>query len=298
MSKLALHGILLLVALWPRSSSAEDFLVILDLSGSMGTGQEIEPAKEALRHTMDRLGSPGAHWGLRVFGTGCCDPDTRLEIPLGPDGRRAIRDLLPSLHGVASSPMPEALAAARQEELAGSPALRQTTIVVSDGLVDREGACREARLLRQAGVRVVIIGLEFTGTPEGHETLRYVAEHPDCAAGYYIRAERPDMVGELMLRTVKAFYGLPYRLLALVLSLIGGYYTTRFLEFVLERQTRLRRERIPQLCNGFFLLLGSASAVLFLAGGGPSLASAVLAAGALALAMRVFFATRTGGSRP
>jgi hypothetical protein len=250
--------------------AAEDFLVIFDLSGSMGGVKEIEPAKDALRQVMDRIETPGARWGLRVYGTGCCDPDTRLEIPLRKEGRRAIRDLLPSLAGVASSPMPDALAAARKGELRDSFAFRRTAIVVSDGLVDREEACREARLLRESGVKVTVIGLEFSGTPKGHETLRYVAEHPDCAAGHYVRAERPDLVGEMLEKLAQAFFGLPYRMIALALSLCGGYYTTRFYEFVLERQTHLRRARIPRICNALFFSLAGASAALFLGSGAPA----------------------------
>ena len=128
-------------------------------------------------------------------------PNALLLIPFSRDGREKIRDALPGLRGVAGSPMPAALRAAREGELRQSRAgwqsylSRQNAIIVSDGVVDREGACHEARLLRQDGVRVTIIGLEYANTPEGSETLRYVATHPDCAAGNYIRVERPDLLG-------------------------------------------------------------------------------------------------------
>jgi hypothetical protein len=267
MKRLLLFGCFLTLLLGPRPSRGEDFLVIFDLSGSMGLSEEIEPAKEALRRVMDDVPTPGASWGLRIYGAGCGGADTCLEIPLSSEGRKRIREILPSLEAGGPSPMPEALRAARTGELTQSNAWRQNAIVISDGLVDREEACREARLLREDGVRVLVIGLEFSGTPEGRETLRYVAEDPDCAAGTYIRADRPDLVGVLMRRLATQVYGFPFRLIALALALAAGYYTTLFFEYVLERRTNLRREQIPPLCRSLFLLLSVTSAGLFLTGG-------------------------------
>lgn len=260
-------------------SRGEDFLVIFDLSGSMGLSEEIEPAKEALRTVMEDVPTPRTSWGLRIYGARCGGADTCLEIPLSSEGRARIREILPSLEAGGPSPMPEALQAARTGELAQSDAWTQNAIVISDGLVDREEACREARLLREDGVRVLVIGLEFSGTPEGRETLRYVAEDPDCAAGTYIRADRPDLVGVLMRRLVTQVYGFPFRLIALALALAAGYYTTLFFEYVLERRTNLRREKIPPLCRSLFLLLCATSAGLFLTGG--SLGLLLIVAGVL-----------------
>jgi len=283
MRRIGFSLLLLTLCLVPRPLMAEDFLVILDLSGSMGNVQEMEPAKQALRRVMDEVQTPGAHWGLRVYGTSCCDPDTRLEIPFSRDGRGRIRDLLPLLSGVASSPMPAALRAAREEELRSSGAFRQTAIVVSDGLVDRDEACSEARQLREDGVRVLVIGLEFAGDAVGHEVLRYIAEHPDCAAGHYIRVDRPDALDGLIRRIVMGLYGLPYRLIALALALVAGYYTTRFIEFALERRTRIRRHAIPRICNALFALLAIASTGLFLGGAAPGVMAAATTVIALAL---------------
>ncbi len=259
----------------PNPSRAGDFLVILDLSGSMGGAGEMEPAKEALRQAMDQITTPGAKWGLRVYGTHCCTPDTELSIPLNREGREQIREILPGLRGIAGSPMPAALQAAREGELDDSRAFWQRVIIVSDGVVDREGACREARLLREDGVRVMVIGLEYAGTPEGSETLRYIGAHPDCAAGTYLRVSRPDLLTQAMLKLSSAVFGFPYRLIALLLSVIAGYYTMGFFEFALERLTKMRRERIPQLCNAGFLLWMLAGAGLFLGGARPGMLAAV-----------------------
>lgn len=283
MKQIVLSLLLLILGLVPLPLAAEDFLVILDLSGSMGSAQEMEPAKHALRRVMDQVQTPGADWGLRVYGTGCCDPDTRLEIPLSRDGRGRIRDLLPSLSGVASSPMPAALRAAREGEIQSSGAFRQTAIIVSDGLVDRDEACFETRRLREEGVRVLVIGLEFAGDAVGHEVLRYIAEHPDCAAGHYIRVDRAAALDGLIQRIVMGLYGLPYRLIALALALVAGYYTTRFIEFALERRTRIRRHAIPRICNALFALLAVSSTGLFLGGAAPGVLAATTTMIALAL---------------
>lgn len=260
-----------LFALAPHPSSASVFLVILDHSGSMGSAASMEPAKEALRQAMDELSTPGARWGLRVYGTGCCSPDTRLLVPVSEDGEERIAAILPSVRGIASSPMPAALRAARTGELVveglGGWTSRRHVIVVSDGVVDREGACREARLLREDGVRVTIIGLEVASTHEGAETLRHVASHPRCAAGTYVRVERPDLLARALVDWSRAVFGLPFRLLALLLALVSGYHTTKFSELALERNTwlgtRLRRESIPRLCRAFYVFWIALSFAIF-----------------------------------
>lgn len=280
-----LVGLLLaLSTLAAPAASAEDFLVIFDLSGSMGGAREIEPAKDALRDVMGQIQTPGAYWGLRTYGARCSGGSC-LEIPLSREGQARIHDLLPALAGEGPSPMPAALRAARVGELAAAPAWRrQTSIVISDGLVDREEACREARLLRQDGVRVIVIGLELSGTPEGQETLRYVAEHPDCAAGTYVRANRPDLVGLLVESLALAYFGLPYRLIALALALGAGYHTARFCEFALERTSRLRREHIPPICRALFFVMALSSVGLFLSAGKPGAKAMVLSLIALGIA--------------
>ncbi len=274
---------LTLAVLSAGPAAAADFLVVLDLSGSMGSAAAMEPAKAALSRSMEEISTPGARWGLRVYGTGCCSPDTELAIPLSRDGRREIAALLPGLRGIAGSPMPAALAAAREGELERGRPLwkRRNVIIVSDGVVDREGGCREARLLRQDGVRVTVIGLEEAGSAEGTETLRYIATDPECAAGHYIRVDRPDLLGEVLVRLAAALFGFPYRLIALFLAIVAGYYTTKFFEYALERLTRMRRQRIPQLCTAAFLCWMLASAGLFLGSARPGVLP--LALGALGI---------------
>ncbi len=272
---------LILAAFSSRPASAGDFLVVLDLSGSMGSAVAMEPAKAALSRSMAEISTPGARWGLRAYGTGCCTPDTELTIPLSRDGRSEIARILPGLRGIASSPMPAALRAAREGELEQGRPLwkRRNVIIVSDGEVERQAACREARLLRQDGVRVTVIGLEHADTKVGSETLRYIATDPDCAAGHYIRVTRPDLLGEALVRISVALFGFPYRLIALFLTTVAGYYTTKFFEYALERLTDMRRQRIPRLCTAAFLLWMAASAGLFLGSARPgvlSLAFAVL----------------------
>lgn len=261
-------AVALLLAASP-SAAGDDVLVIFDASGSMGSGAEIQPAKDALAEVLDEIETPGTRWGLRLYGTGCCVPDTHLEVPLSVHGLEEVRRRLPAIEGRSSSPMAEALAAARRIDWAHRSLLeRRQAIVVSDGLVDRQAACREARGLRQDGVAVTVIGLEFAGVAEGHETLRYVAEHPDCAFGRYVRTDRAGAAAAALARVARTFHALPYRWVALVLALIATHHTVRFVEIALERRTRLAKHLIPPLCRGLLLASGLVAAIGLLGLGG------------------------------
>lgn len=251
-------------------AAAGDYLVVFDLSGSMGNIEDIRPARETLTALVEEIETPGARWGLRVYGGHCPNGDwTCLLVPMSRDGLEQMRQILPGLDGRGGSPMAEALRAAREGEMRNASRWQSTAILVSDGLVEPEKACAEARLLRLQGVRIFVIGLEFTGTSLGKETLRYLAEHPNCAAGTYIRADRPDLLGKALQSLAQATYALPYRLLAALLALVAGYYTTRFVEYALVRLSRLPQEYIPYLCRGLFALLACLSLGLFLGRGAP-----------------------------
>lgn len=264
---LVLAGLLALQTLGTVAPTfAAEFLVILDHSGSMGSADSMEPAKEALRQAMAEMSTPGAEWGLRVYGSNCCSPDTELLVPISSDGRQQIVDRLPSIQGIAGSPMPAALEAAREQDFGGEAGWlsRRHALVLSDGEVDREGACREARLLRESGVRVTVIGFAAADTPEGSETLRYIATDPHCAAGRYIRIDRPNELAEALARWSQSILTFPFRILSLFLASLAGYYTTKFLEYSLERMTEIPRHFIPRLCTSVLVLWVALSAGLYL----------------------------------
>lgn len=270
-----LFSIVCVLSLSGFSPLSEDFLIIMDSSGSMGSAQQMEPIKEALRQALDAVQTPGARFGMRVYGTGCCEPDTRLEVPISQDGREAIRKLLPDLYGRASSPMALALREARLGEMAKSDGMRKNLIILSDGEVDRDAACREAALLRKDGVHITVVGFEYANGA-GAETLRYIAESPDCAAGTYLRVERPDQLKEMMISAVTAAFGFFYRIIAFILGTIAAYYLTKFFEYFLARTLQRRFSIVPKVCMALMIAMVLSLAALFLASPSPGMITIVL----------------------
>jgi Mg-chelatase subunit ChlD len=168
------------VRLWPAAPGVparrgppepRRVVLVLDHSSSMGggPGSPLEHARLAAISFVRSVASELCPVGVVAF-----DDTARTAHPLSP----AVPPLRDALRGIASGGGTDIAAGLRHARtlLAERGAGSGVVVLLSDGGSAAEPALAEAKLLREAGVRVVALGL---GAAVNHDLLRGIASSPD-----------------------------------------------------------------------------------------------------------------------
>jgi Mg-chelatase subunit ChlD len=133
-----------------RNRAPMNIVLMMDCSGSM-YGRSIEDARAAAGKFIDRALGPNRQVAIVAFpgGTVC---------PLTPDPRK-LKEALARLTPIGSTPMAEAMAAAR-EMMKSKAGVQRVFVVMTDGHPDDPDLARtEAHRIRTNGGRIVTIGV-------------------------------------------------------------------------------------------------------------------------------------------
>jgi len=166
-------------------------ILLVDMSGSMAAGDRFEPAKTALRTTVDEV-SDTTVLGLRRYGGRCGDPG-QLLVAAGTGNRLELHSAIDGLQAHGETPTDVALAAA----VADLPdnADKRNVVLISDGQSNcREDPCAVAqRLAASEQVDFTVHGVGFHAPEAAEEELACIAR---VTGGTYVSADDTDSLTE------------------------------------------------------------------------------------------------------
>ncbi len=168
------------------SSTPLDVMLVIDRSPSMEDDNKWEGAQRAASAFIDQMNLEQDRVGVTLFAG-----SARLEQPLGDDAaaaKQTINDAFPS--GLGTDIADGVKRGGEELVVNRRPDIPGILILLSDGGSDRSAAIREADTYKDAGIRIITIGL---GNDVEGDLLRDVASAPE---DYYF-APDPSQLGDI-----------------------------------------------------------------------------------------------------